>query len=130
MEHNKKINHWCALCGTGYHACDSCSKEKTITPWRSLTDTVGHYKVFMVLRDYKNKVISREKAQELLSGLDLSDKESYKDNAKSVLSDIYMVNTVDKPVKLTNKQRGRKPVQVETKMKNESLSEEIEKSEE
>ena len=91
---------------------------------------VGHYKVFMVLRDYKNKVISREKAQELLSGLDLSDKESYKDNAKSVLSDIYMVNTVDKPVKLTNKQRGRKPVQVETKMKNESLSEEIEKSEE
>lgn len=123
MEHNKKINHWCALCGTGYHACDSCSKEKTITPWRSLTDTVEHYKVFMVLRDYKNNVINREKAQELLSGLDLSDKESYKDNAKSVLSDIYMVSTVDKPAKVTNKQRGRKPV-------NESLSEEIENSEE
>lgn len=132
MEHNKKINHWCVLCGTGYHACDSCSKEKTITPWRSLTDTIGHYKVFMVLRDYKNNVISREKAHELLSGLDLSDKESYKDNAKSVLSDIYMVNAVDvdKHVKSTNKQRGRKPIQVETEMENESLSEKTENSEE
>lgn len=130
MEHNKKINHWCALCGTGYHACDSCSKEKIITPWRSLTDTIEHYKIFMVIRDYKNNVIDREKAQELLSGLNLSDKESYKDNAKSVLSDIYMVNTIDKPVKSTNKQRNRKPIQTEITTENKSLSEEIENSEE
>lgn len=130
MEYSKKINHWCALCGTGYYACDSCSKEKTITPWRSLTDTVEHYKVFMILRDYKNKGISKEKAQELLSGLDLSDKESYKDNAKSVLSDIYMVSTADKSVKATTKRCRRKPIQVETQIENESLSEEIENSEE
>lgn len=98
MGHKKEINHWCVLCGAGYHACDACSKEKTVTPWRSLTDTVEHYKIFMVLRDYKNKAISREKTQELLSGLNLSDKESYKDNAKSVLSDIYMENANVRPV--------------------------------
>lgn len=89
MEHGKEINHWCVLCGTGYHACDTCNKEKTFTPWRTLTDTIEHYKIFIVLKDYNNKLISRDKAKELLSTLNLSGKENYKESAKKVLADIY-----------------------------------------
>jgi len=82
MEHEKEINHWCVLCGTGYHACDTCNKEKTFTPWRALTDTIEHFKIFMVLKDYNNKLINRKQAQELLSTLDLSGKENYKESSK------------------------------------------------
>lgn len=98
------------MCGIGYHACDSCSKEKNVTPWRSLTDTVEHYKIFMVLRDYKNKLISRAKAKEFLSELDLSDKDNYKDNVKSVLADI---NTVEQAIT------------AETKMPTQQISKDI-----
>ena len=109
MEHGKEINHWCVLCGTGYHACDSCNKEKTFTPWRTLTDTIEHYKIFTVLKDYNNKMIDRGRAKELLSGLDLSGKENYKESAKKVLADIYMsvnvepVNTDTSPKRKTRK---------------------------
>ena len=95
MEHGKEINHWCVLCGTGYHACDSCNKEKTFTPWRTLTDTIEHYKIFTVLKDYNNKMIDRDRAKELLSGLDLSGEEDYKESSKKVLADIYMSANVD-----------------------------------
>lgn len=77
------------LCGTGYHACDTCNKEKHYTPWRTLTDTIEHYKIFMVLKDYNNKMIGREKAKELLSELDLSGQDTYKDSAKNLLEDIF-----------------------------------------
>lgn len=95
MKHRKEINHWCVLCGTGYHACDTCNKEKTFTPWRTLTDTIEHYKIFTILKDYNNKLIDREKAKELLSGLDLSGKENYKESAKKVLANIYSNVNVD-----------------------------------
>ena len=71
METGKKINHWCVLCGAGYHSCDLCSKTTAFTPWRTLTDTLEHFRIFMVLKDYNNQIIDREHAKELLSALDL-----------------------------------------------------------
>ena len=89
MEDGKKINHYCVVCGVGYHACDSCVKEKTFTPWRTLTDTIEHFKIFMVLKDYNNKMIDRDQAKNLLSNVDLSGKENFKDSIKRLLADIY-----------------------------------------
>lgn len=77
------------MCGTGYHACDSCEKEKAFTPWRTLTDTIDHYKIFMVLRAYHNQEIGRTQARQMLSFLDLSDRKQYKDTARKILADIY-----------------------------------------
>lgn len=122
MEHGKEINHWCVLCGTGYHACDTCNKEKTFTPWRTLTDTIEHYKIFMVLKDYNNKLIDRDKAKELLSCLDLSGKENYKESAKKVLADIYMnTNTESVNTELSQKRKQRKSVK--TAAENETVPE-------
>lgn len=89
MNTGKKINHWCVLCGTGYHSCDLCNSSKTFKPWRALTDTLEHFKIFMILKDYNNGVIDKEEARELLSAFDLSDRETYKESAKSVLAGIY-----------------------------------------
>ena len=122
MEHGKEINHWCVLCGTGYHACDSCSKEKTFTPWRTLTDTIEHYKIFTVLKDYNNKLIDRDRAKELLSGLDLSGKENYKESSKKVLADIYMEVNVES-ANIVNSQKRKPRKSINSNIKNESVPE-------
>lgn len=93
MKSEREINHWCVLCGAGYHACDSCRKEKAFAPWRTFTDTIDHYQIFMVLRAYHNQEIDKIQAREMLSHLDLSDKELYKSGAKKVLADIYVGQT-------------------------------------
>ena len=90
----QKINHWCVLCGKGYHACDSCNEIKSLAPWRVFTDTIEHYKIFSVLKDFNNHVISKDEARELLSNLDLSGKDSYKGSAKKVLNEIYKEDSV------------------------------------
>lgn len=86
---SEKINHWCILCGKGYHACDSCNEIKTYSPWRTLTDTIEHFKIFIVLKDFHNKIISKEEAKAKLSEYDLSEKDSFKDSAKNVLNEIF-----------------------------------------
>ena len=93
---SKEINLWCVVCGKGYHACDSCNETKSFTPWRSLTDSIEHYKIFTVLRNFNNKLISKEEARELLSTVDLSDKDSFKDSSKKVLDEIFKDDVVAK----------------------------------
>lgn len=108
---SNKINHWCVVCGKGYHACDSCNETKSITPWRSLTDTVEHFKLFTVLKDYNNKLIDKTEARKLLSNIDLSGKDSFKDSAKNVLEDILKEDIVE-PKKM--KKRYDKSIKDET----------------
>ena len=43
----------------------------------------------MVLKDYNNQIIDREHAKELLSALDLSGHETYRESARRLLADIY-----------------------------------------
>lgn len=123
MTNNKNINHWCVLCGSGYHSCDTCSQERTATPWRSLTDTMEHYKIFMVLRDYHNQTIDQNTARNLLSECDLSDQETYKDSAKAVLSDIYTDNCTGPAARTAAKQPPKKKPR-KAKAKKEPAAEE------
>lgn len=90
---DKKINHWCVVCGKGYHACDSCNDTKTFTPWRVLADTPEHFAIFMVLRDYNNGVISKDEAKDMLSNYDLREKDTFKDSAKKLITDIFNDDT-------------------------------------
>ena len=110
----KNINHWCVVCGNGYHACDSCDEIKSFTPWRKLTDTAMHYQVFTVLKEYNNKLISTAEAIEMLSQLDISDKDTYKDSAKKVLDEIL---SEDKTPRKNSKKKAatvNESVEVET----------------
>lgn len=112
MGNRKATNHWCVLCGAGYHSCDTCSKEKHFTPWRALTDTIEHYKIFMVLKDYNNKIISGEKAREMLAELDLSGQDTFKESAKNLLADIFSETgieaSVDNTENTAQKKKSRK----------------------
>ena len=86
---SNKINHWCVVCGTGYHACDTCDEIKSFTPWRALTDTVEHYQIFLILKQSNNGIIDKEEAKSMLSGLDLSKRDTFKESAKNVLNEIF-----------------------------------------
>ena len=85
---SNKINHWCIICGKGYHACDSCDSVKSFTPWRALADTADHYKIYMVIKQYNSKMITKNEAKTILENIDLTGMNSFKDNVKTVLNEI------------------------------------------
>lgn len=58
----QKLDHKCIICGTMYHACDTCQKIKTYTPWRTLCDTQEHYQVLLDIRSYDSGILTREEA--------------------------------------------------------------------
>lgn len=85
---SEKINHWCIICGKGYYACDACSRIKNFTPWRTLADSAPHFQIYMIIRDYNNKKLSRQEARDALLKTDLSDMDSFKESARTALSEI------------------------------------------
>lgn len=80
----KYINAHCRICDEGYHRCN-CQSEGN---WRKVTCSAEHYQIFCVIRDYVNEVIDANKADSLLSKMDLSEKDSFRENVKEVLADI------------------------------------------
>lgn len=91
---SNEINHYCIICGKGYHACNNCNEIKTYTPWRSLTDTIEHFQLYMVLQDYINKRITKAEAKKELSNFNLSEKDTFKDSAKNAINEILATKVV------------------------------------
>lgn len=84
---DNRINAHCSICGSGYHVCRSCAEQKTFKPWRSVTDTIEHYKIYMAIHGYtisKNK----ETAKHELQNCDLSELENFNPEIKSIISEI------------------------------------------
>lgn len=88
------INAKCSICGKGYHLCLSCSNTKTFAPWRTITDTIECYKIFLIIRDYSNKYITKAEAKLQLDNYDLSELDSYEDNIRVIVNEIF---AEDKP---------------------------------
>lgn len=84
---NNKINAYCSICGKGYHICNSCKEQKTFTPWRTVADSIEHYKIYLSIHGYS---ISKDKenAKNELENCDLSDLESFKPEVKAVIKEI------------------------------------------
>ena len=108
---SNKINHWCIICGTGYHACDSCDSMKSFTPWRAIADTVDHYKIYVIIKQYKSNLITKEEARNMLLNIDLTGMENFKESVKNRLNEILkeeipirkqskkkIINDVEEPV--------------------------------
>ena len=77
----QEINHYCIICGKGYHACDSCAEVKTFQPWRILTDSSEHWKIYMTIKDFNEGIISKDEAAKQLQNCDLTDKKRFKPSA-------------------------------------------------
>lgn len=90
MENN--INAYCAICSKGYHVCSSCLEQRTFRPWRTVTDTMEHYKIYLALHGY---TISKDKEQAVseLEGCDLSGMEDFNPEVKAAIHEIMDTDT-------------------------------------
>ena len=116
----QELNATCDICGKKYHICSSCKEVKSFTPWRTVTDTMQHYLIFLALSEY-TKTKDKEKAKEELSKCDLSELDTFNENIKIAIKEIMaegkekIVETVSeeiveenveiKPQKTTRKSR-------------------------
>lgn len=102
----EKINHWCVICGTGYHACDSCESIKSFKPWRTITDTSRCYQIYLVIKQYNSGVVDKQGARCMLEniGVQIDDIKGYKADVKATLTEIFKE---DKFVKTESKKTDK-----------------------
>lgn len=81
------INAHCSICGIGYHLCNTCSDQKIIKPWRTVTDSIEHFKIYTVIHGY---TISKDKetAKNELQKCDLTGLENFNPEIKTVIKEI------------------------------------------
>lgn len=95
------INAYCKICGQGYHVCNSCQNQKVFKPWRSIVDSIEHYKIYLAIHSYtisKNKELTKEELQKCnLTGL-----ESFNPEIKSVIKEIMETSV---KVKISSRKR-------------------------
>lgn len=87
METN--VNAYCSICGKGYYLCRSCEDLKTIKSWRSVVDSMEHYKIYTVIHRYS---ISKDKetAKRELQNCDLTGLENFNTEIKNVIKEIMV----------------------------------------
>lgn len=80
-------NATCSICGKPYRVCRTCEEITSFTPWRTVTDTLPHYMIYLALFEYtKNK--DKAKAKEELGKCDLSEFETFDNDVKNVINEI------------------------------------------
>lgn len=126
MENNKH-NSFCAICGKSYYYCNSCKDTAHLYPYKILTDTAEHYKVFMVVRGYNNGLYTKEEAYERLKNVDTSDIDNYKDNIKKIVKDILQVG-VDNSSVVSKEEKSVDKVVEDNNYSSTSINENKEKT--
>lgn len=116
------INAHCSICNRGYYLCQSCKNEKKFKPWRTVTDTIEHYKIYMAIHGY-TVTQNKELAKAELRNCDLSDMESFKDEIKSVIKEIMAEPIAIKPVSRTRKNKDKIESKSETEIESNKENE-------
>ena len=90
---SEKFNATCAICGKPYKVCRSCQEIKSFTPWRTVTDTLQHYSIFLTLTEYA-KTKNKEVAREELSTCDLSELGAFKESVQNMIAEIMKEESI------------------------------------
>ena len=109
---SKKNNAKCAICGRTYNYCPDCNNAKTFTPWRTIVDTVEHYKIYLIIRDYTNGDINISEAKNELKRLDLSDVDNFDVDVKNAINKIINHNTVPKMKKASKVKENSEEIEI------------------
>ena len=107
---SQELNATCDICGKKYHICSSCKEVKSFTPWRTVTDTMQHYLIFLALSEY-TKTKDKEKAKEELSKCDLSELDTFNENIKSAIKEI-MADGKEKVVETVSEETVEENVEI------------------
>lgn len=81
------FNSVCSICGKPYHVCKTCLEQKLFKPWRTVTDSIEHYKIYLSIHGYTLSK-DKEKAKEDLKNCDLSDMKNFKPEIKAIIKEI------------------------------------------
>lgn len=90
-----ELNAVCGICGSKYHVCMTCKSTKTLKPWRTITDTIDCYKIYIIIHDYKNGVITKENARKMLEECTLPTR--FQPHIKTVINEIMTSEKKPKP---------------------------------
>lgn len=95
------INAHCSICGKGYHLCQTCSDQKTIKPWRTVTDSIEHFKIYTAIHGY---TISKDKgtAKKELQKCDLTGLDNFNPEIKTIINEIMEES---EKIKVSSKKR-------------------------
>lgn len=89
----QNINAHCDICGMGYHLCKTCQDIETFKPWRTVVDSLEHYKIYLAIHNYTISK-DKEKARLELEKCNLTGLENFNSEIKKVIKEIM---TVKKP---------------------------------
>lgn len=104
--------NWCRICGKKYKVCDRCDTARNRTPWRVIADTAEHYQIWIVIRQYKQNLITKQKAKEMLSNIPFQDEldtfiPAVRDTINSIMTDAESTNENVSNVSKKPRRRGR-----------------------
>lgn len=80
----------CTICGRNYKTCLSCKNLNITKPWRSITDTVECYKIFLAVSQYNNGYISKDEAKRQLEEISFNI-EDLKESVQAKIAEIMSV---------------------------------------
>lgn len=92
------LNATCSICGKRYHVCATCSDTKNFTPWRTITDTINCYKIFIIIRDYTNGYKSKEDTKVELEKCDLTEVDLFTEEVSKVIKELLKTDKRTKKV--------------------------------
>lgn len=125
---SEKNNSKCVVCGKGYYLCMSCKDKIKLRPYRVLTDTSEHYKIFQIIKAYNEGIYNKKDAQKALSNIDVSDKDTYVESVRKTLDKIL---TDDKDaIKVEKSTKDKKEIteKVDYEKKSDTKSENTDES--
>lgn len=112
------INAFCKICGDGYHVCHSCLEQKTFKPWRTITDSIKHYQIYLAIHRYTLSN-DKEKAKAELQNCDLNGLEKFKPEIKAVIKEIMAEPKRTRTVSKKEKEH----IEIDTEIKTVNLNE-------
>ena len=92
-----KYNATCAICGTPYHMCMSCGKDKGLV-WKRFCDTPEHYKIYQLVHGYTTGLYTKAEAKRKLKNIDTSDIDELRSHIRDILMDIMGSDKSGEPV--------------------------------
>lgn len=92
-----KLNAKCAICGTPYHMCMSCGKDKSLV-WKRFCDTPEHYKIYQLVHGYTTGLYTKTEAKRKLKNIDTSDIDELRPNIREILVGIMGNDKKGEPV--------------------------------
>lgn len=92
----------CVVCGKQYKVCLSCKDQIRLKPWRSITDTIDCYKIFLAITQYNNGYISKDEAKKQLESIKFDEKD-LSESTRNKVKEIMSGSSAEHPKKIVTK---------------------------